>query len=113
LCTGLAGFYVTDDSASATGGCGGPMKLDTVEQRHLMFADKVLDRDCQLLFDVRKGGYHEASLFGDINTVSGQAWPVMKLEPKWYRFRLLNAGPSRPYKVRRFVSSCHSCSCIR
>jgi FtsP/CotA-like multicopper oxidase with cupredoxin domain len=76
------------------------MGLDTVEQRHFMFADKVLDSKCQLLFDVKKGGAHENSLWADMMLVSGQAWPVMKYQPKWYRFRLLNAGPSRPYLLQ-------------
>jgi hypothetical protein len=64
--TGLAGFYITDDS-KAMGGCGAPWNLDYVEQRHLMLADKVLDNKCQLSFE--KEGRHRNSLYGDINTV--------------------------------------------
>jgi hypothetical protein len=31
---------------------------------------------------------------------SGIPWPVMRLEAKWYRFRFVNAGPSRPYMLK-------------
>jgi FtsP/CotA-like multicopper oxidase with cupredoxin domain len=37
---------------------------------------------------------------GDINTINGIPYPEMPLEPKWYRFRLLNAAVSRPYQVK-------------
>jgi FtsP/CotA-like multicopper oxidase with cupredoxin domain len=31
---------------------------------------------------------------------SGIPWPVMRLEAKWYRFRIVNAGPSRAYMLK-------------
>lgn len=36
---------------------------------------------------------------GDINTINGVPFPEMPLEPKWYRFRFLNAAVSRPWLI--------------
>lgn len=37
---------------------------------------------------------------GDINVINGIPWPEMPMEPKWYRFRFLNAAVSRPWLVK-------------
>lgn len=37
------------------------------------------------------------SLFGDVIQVNGQPWPFMKVEPRKYRFRFLNAAISRTF----------------
>lgn len=37
------------------------------------------------------------SLYGDVIHVNGQPWPYMKVEPKQYRFRFLNAAISRSF----------------
>jgi hypothetical protein len=96
LLAGLAGFYIADDRTAA-GGCGAKLNLDNIPEKLLMFGDKVLDSKCQLLFDTADSSRpHYNSLFGDINTISGKPWPRMKLQPKPYRFRLLNSGISRP-----------------
>jgi bilirubin oxidase len=39
------------------------------------------------------------SLYGDVITVIGQPWPFMKVEPRKYKFRLLDASISRTYKL--------------
>lgn len=46
--------------------------------------------------------------FGDIILVNGKAWPVLQVEPRKYRFRLLNGSDSRFYTLvlssgQRFV----------
>jgi FtsP/CotA-like multicopper oxidase with cupredoxin domain len=61
----------------------------------LMISDKSFAANGQLLFD--DGGH--SSTFGDVVTVNGTAWPVMKVEPRVYRFRLLNASLSRGYRL--------------
>jgi FtsP/CotA-like multicopper oxidase with cupredoxin domain len=33
----------------------------------------------------------------DINMVNGVPWPVMSIQAKWHRFRVLNSAASRPY----------------
>jgi spore coat protein A len=46
-------------------------------------------------------GYDDNShsgLWGDVVTVNGRAWPVMKVKRRVYRFRVLNASISRSYR---------------
>jgi FtsP/CotA-like multicopper oxidase with cupredoxin domain len=92
---GLVGFYLTSSKAKI-GGCGEPWNLEGIEEKLLMLSDKVLDSECQLYADLE--GAHKDNLYGDINTVNGIPFPNMPLEPKWYRFRILNAAVSRAYR---------------
>ena len=39
-----------------------------------------------------------SGLWGDVITVNGKAWPVMKVKRRVYRFRVLNASISRSYR---------------
>ena len=41
--------------------------------------------------------------FGDVSLVNGKVWPFMNAEPRWYRFRLLNASNARIYSLRLFA----------
>ncbi|KAL3786910.1 hypothetical protein ACHAW5_011289 [Stephanodiscus triporus] len=92
---GLAGFYLSSAKAKI-GGCGEPWNLEGIEEKLLMLSDKVLDSECQLYADHE--GAHKDDLYGDINTVNGIAFPRMPLDPKWYRFRILNAAVSRVFR---------------
>jgi spore coat protein A len=38
--------------------------------------------------------------FGDFNLVNGKAWPFLKVEPRKYRFRVLNGSNARFYNLR-------------
>src|SRR5262245_56051032 len=40
----------------------------------------------------------QSGLFGDILLVNGRPWPVMQVERRKYRFRILNASVTRSYK---------------
>jgi FtsP/CotA-like multicopper oxidase with cupredoxin domain len=91
---GLAGFQISS-SKIKDGGCGEPWNLEDIEEHSLVLADKVLDNKCQLKIDHFND--HEDDLYGDINLVNGVPFPEMDLEPKWVRFRILNAAVSRPY----------------
>ena len=42
---------------------------------------------------------HQPEFFGDHILVNGQAWPVLDVEPRAYRFRLLNGSDSRFYNL--------------
>ena len=37
---------------------------------------------------------------GDITLVNGKTWPYFEVEPRKYRFRVLNGSNSRPYRLR-------------
>jgi FtsP/CotA-like multicopper oxidase with cupredoxin domain len=80
------------------GGCGIPFNLANIQDLLLLLGDKVADAKCQLRFEPE--GVHERSLYGDINLVSGIPWPRMLLQPKWYRFKFLNAATSRPWLIK-------------
>jgi FtsP/CotA-like multicopper oxidase with cupredoxin domain len=48
-----------------------------------------------------KLGYNDrqqSGLFGDVVLVNGQPWPVLKVQKRVYRFRILNASASRSYR---------------
>jgi bilirubin oxidase len=94
---GLAGLYVMS-SKIKDGGCGEPWNLEDIEENVMILNDKVLDDKCQLKVD--HFGVHENNLYGDINLVNGIPFPKMNFEPKWIRFRLLNAAVSRPYLLK-------------
>ncbi len=91
---GMAGLYITSSKVK-DGGCGEPWNLENIEEYEMILADKLIDNKCQLTVD--HFGVHEDDLYGDINLVSGIPFPIMNMEPKWLRFRLLNAAVSRPY----------------
>ena len=39
-------------------------------------------------------------MFGDVILVNGRPWPVMRVERRKYRFRILNASISRTYRLQ-------------
>lgn len=86
---GLAGMYTLTD----------PMEQSLtiphgIYDVPLIVADKMFNADGSLLFDTNDA----AGLYGDVITVNGRAWPVMKVAKRKYRFRILNASISRSYK---------------
>ena len=60
----------------------------------LIVSDAMFDSQGQLLFD----DDDHSGLFGDVILVNGRPWPVMKVEQRKYRFRILNASITRSYK---------------
>jgi FtsP/CotA-like multicopper oxidase with cupredoxin domain len=59
----------------------------------LAFADKVYDEDRMLQFDL----FTLDGIIGDKFLVNGQIQPFLGVEPRRYRFRMLDTGPSRFY----------------
>ena len=41
----------------------------------------------------------ESGIYGDVILVNGRPWPLMQVEPRKYRFRILNASVSRSYDL--------------
>jgi len=61
----------------------------------LAFADKVYDPDSgQLVFDL----FNLDGILGDKFLVNGKIQPFFNVEPRRYRFRMLDTGPSRFYE---------------
>jgi FtsP/CotA-like multicopper oxidase with cupredoxin domain len=94
---GLAGMYFISPK-KAIGGCGEPWNLDNIDELHFILNDKLIDNKCQLYIDNAK--VHKDNFYGDINLISGIPFPNINLDPKTYRFRLLNAAVSRPFLLQ-------------
>ncbi len=60
----------------------------------LTVADMMFKQNGSLLFFTND----EDDLFGDVITVNGRPWPLMKVARRKYRFRILNASVSRSYQ---------------
>jgi FtsP/CotA-like multicopper oxidase with cupredoxin domain len=93
---GLAGMYLIS-ARKKDGGCGAPFNLDDIPEIPFIMNDKLLNDQCQLTSDPDA---HEDDLYGDINMVNGVPFPNMAIDPKTYRFRMLNAAVSRPFLVK-------------
>jgi spore coat protein A, manganese oxidase len=62
----------------------------------LILSDVMFSADGQLMFD----DDGESGLYGDVILVNGVPWPNMKVEPRKYRFRILNGSLARGYTLR-------------
>jgi FtsP/CotA-like multicopper oxidase with cupredoxin domain len=62
---------------------------------NLMLADKAFDASGQLAMDI----FQFDGFIGDVMTVNLQYKPYFQVEPRKYRFRILNASVSRFFKV--------------
>lgn len=62
----------------------------------LTVTDAMFDAAGRLLFDDRD----HSGVWGDVIMVNGAPWPVMKVQPRIYRFRVLNASVSRSYRFK-------------
>jgi spore coat protein A, manganese oxidase len=60
----------------------------------LILRDAIFAKDGSLIHD--DDGH--SSLYGDVILVNGRPWPVMKVERRKYRFRVLNASISRSFR---------------
>jgi FtsP/CotA-like multicopper oxidase with cupredoxin domain len=63
---------------------------------NLMLADKAFDQDGQLYFDLFN---FDTGFLGDVVTTNLAYNPYFEVERRKYRFRILNASPSRFFKV--------------
>ena len=86
---GLAGMYRMHDALEAS--LPIPQGYYDVP---LIVSDAMFDNKGQLLFD----DDDHSGVFGDVILVNGRPWPVMKVERRKYRFRILNASVTRSYR---------------
>src|SRR3984885_6001479 len=91
---GLFGFYCLFNQFD-TGNEETGFKLPSFPQFdiQLAFADKVYDETKHMYFDL----FTLDGIIGDQFLVNGQIQPFFNVEPRRYRFRLLDVGPSRFY----------------
>jgi spore coat protein A len=99
--SGLSGFYLLRDTRD-TGRVDNPIGLPAGSyEQELMIADRQFDTNGQLFFPdnaATNADYHPfwaPEFFGDVMTVNGKSWPYLRVEPRRYRFRLLNGSNAR------------------
>jgi len=93
---GLAGFYLLFNEFD-TGHEHRGFRLPHFPHYDIpmLFGDKVFDpEDGKLFFDT----FNLDGILGDTFLVNGKVQPFFKVKPRRYRFRWLNAGPSRFYE---------------
>jgi FtsP/CotA-like multicopper oxidase with cupredoxin domain len=105
---GLVGFYCLFNEFD-TGNENTGFHLPSFPQFDipLVFADKVYDPESQLLaFDL----FTLDGIIGDKFLVNGKIQPFFNVEPRRYRFRLLDTGPSRFYSY--FLTDLNNLSAV-
>ncbi|WP_404362659.1 multicopper oxidase family protein [Marinobacter sp.] len=112
---GLAGFYIIRDDYD-TGQLGNPLSLPpSPYDIPLAIQDRIFDLDNQLFYPSSPalaeqlfgpavpGPYPDptvfAEVYGDVIIVNGKAWPKLQVEPRKYRFRILNGSDTRFYNL--------------
>jgi FtsP/CotA-like multicopper oxidase with cupredoxin domain len=110
---GLAAFWFIRDRFD-TGAVNNPLTLPAGDQEvELVFQDRQFDTNGQWLFpDGAPAGlngppsnptthpFWNPDFFGDVIVVNGRSWPYLQVEPRRYRFRLLNGSNARVYELR-------------
>jgi spore coat protein A, manganese oxidase len=107
---GLAAFYLIRDQFD-TGLASNPLRLPAGNYEvELMVQDRQFDTNGQLIWPDSNNNpslvdgppsnpdihpYWIPEFFGDVMCVNGRSWPFLQVEPRRYRFRLLNASNSR------------------
>ncbi|WP_442916887.1 multicopper oxidase family protein [Lysinibacillus sp. 54212] len=98
--SGLAGFYLLRDSLEKR------LELPSGEyEMPLMIQDKSFNEDGSMFypdsppFPVPVHPSITPGFVGNTIMVNGKVWPYMRVEPRKYRFRVLNASNRRGYKL--------------
>jgi FtsP/CotA-like multicopper oxidase with cupredoxin domain len=120
--SGLAAFYLIRDGRD-TGRTNNPITLPGgAFEQEILIADRSFDTNGQLLFPDGSGAnnpqgfngfngppgnpnLHPFSIpeyFGDVMTVNGKSWPFFEVQPRRYRFRVLDASNARFLRMQLF-----------
>jgi FtsP/CotA-like multicopper oxidase with cupredoxin domain len=108
---GLAGFYLLRDSASEPQNLpGGPLdtpsdQYGNLYEREVVIQDRMFDTNGQLYWpslgiNPTVHPFWGPEFFGDVIMVNGKTWPYLNVEPRRYRFRLLDGSNARFYDLR-------------
>ncbi len=96
---GLAGMYLITDPENDPQNLPPPIPL--------VIQDRMFDVNGELFFPAGPGTapnpihpYWAPEFFGDVIVVNGRAWPFMEVEPRRYRFIVLNAANARAFKMK-------------
>jgi FtsP/CotA-like multicopper oxidase with cupredoxin domain len=120
--SGLAAMYFLRDQFD-TGKTNNPLKLPAGNQEvELVIQDRQFDTNGQLLFPDGSPANNPTGLngsppnpsahpywipefFGDTIVVNGKTWPFLNVEPRRYRFRIVNAANARFFQMALVNSS--------
>ncbi|WP_232058433.1 multicopper oxidase domain-containing protein [Nibribacter ruber] len=102
---GLAGFYLLTDGIEKALQQSNwlpaqPYDIGLAIQDRMFTADGQLFYPSESEVEGTTGPSILPEFFGDIILVNGKAWPKLKVEPRQYRFRLLNGSDSRFYNLK-------------
>ena len=100
--SGLAGFYLIRDFLEKRLGLPGePYDIP------ILIQDKVFNKDGSLFYPDNSNPpvtnpvpSTPAIFFGNTIVVNGKLWPFMRVEPRKYRFRILNGSNGRAYNLK-------------
>jgi spore coat protein A, manganese oxidase len=105
---GLAGYYLINDNNEMNLQNTGKLPVPPYDLG-LAIQDRMFTSTGQLFYPSmpEESGQPNPSVlpefFGDFILVNGKTWPVLEVEPRQYRFRVLNGSDSRFYNL--FLSS--------
>jgi len=104
---GLAGYYLITDNNEANLQSTGKLPAAPYDLG-LAIQDRMFTSTGQLFYPTLSEENDEMhgmlpEVFGDFILVNGMTWPVLDVEPRQYRFRMLNGSDSRFYNL--FLSS--------
>lgn len=106
---GLAGAYLLRDPwAEPANLPGGPAdreqdRYGNPYERVLLIQDRMFDTNGQLRFpsegvNPESHPFWMPEFFGDVIVVNGRSWPYLQVEPRRYRFRVINGSNARFYE---------------
>jgi FtsP/CotA-like multicopper oxidase with cupredoxin domain len=101
--SGLSGFWIERDPKNPLDQPTSPLPTGKYEMP-MILQDKSFNKDGSLWYP-RTGDvpdlhpYWRLMFDGQVNVVNGKVWPNMNVEPRQYRFRLLNAADQRFYRL--------------
>jgi spore coat protein A len=101
---GLAGLYFIRDDQD-TGEAGNPLGLPAGPYEiPLVLQDKTFNDDGSMFYPTQGvTAYHPQwvpEFFGDVAVVNAKIWPVVDVEPRRYRLRIVNGSQSRVYNLQ-------------
>jgi spore coat protein A, manganese oxidase len=105
---GLAGYYLITDNNEQQLKATNKLPADPYDLG-LAIQDRMFTSNGELYYPALPeeeddpNPSHIPEFFGDFILVNGKSWPVLEVEPRQYRFRILNGSDSRFYNL--FLSS--------
>jgi len=100
LYAGLEGFYfIRDEDEDDLNLPKGPYEVPLMIQDRLLNPDGSLEYPVSDNSDPQVPAFWVPEFFGDTVLVNGKVWPYLQVEPRKYRFRMLNASNARFYNL--------------